>query len=368
VRDLLVSSFTPTLHGGARLRTYAIIRALAAWRGVDVVYSEFGASAPAPEVMRVDGVRLHAVRPSRGVRRGLAYARARATGVPDGFARGVSPELAATVAELAGSADRGRVIADGPTTAATLAALARRRPAIYSAENLESAFRGPESGGQRRLRSFERRLLRTYAETWMVNRGEVTAAEALAPGAAVRYVPNVVDAAAMVPVTPARDPVALFVADYTWPPNQEGLRFLVADVMPRVWQREPAARLLLVGRGLDGPPSTDDRIEALGFVDDLRETYARAAAAVVPLLRGGGTPLKFLEALAYGLPVVATSAAAAGLDVEPGIHYVQADEAVLFADALAGVLVDGYPQVASRGRSLVEQEYSIQALTRLLAP
>jgi hypothetical protein len=123
VRDLLVSSFTPTLHGGARLRTYAIIRALAAWRGVDVVYSEFGASAPAPEVMRVDGVRLHAVRPSRGVRRGLAYARARATGVPDGFARGVSPELAATVAELAGSADRGRVIADGPTTAATLAAL-----------------------------------------------------------------------------------------------------------------------------------------------------------------------------------------------------------------------------------------------------
>ena len=39
---------------------------------------------------------------------------------------------------------------------------------------------------------------------------------------------------------------------------------------------------------------------------------------MVPLREGGGSPLKFVEALAYGLPVVATPLAAAGLEIEAG--------------------------------------------------
>jgi len=35
----------------------------------------------------------------------------------------------------------GRVIADGPVAATALAPLARRRPVIYNAHNLESGFR-----------------------------------------------------------------------------------------------------------------------------------------------------------------------------------------------------------------------------------
>jgi glycosyltransferase involved in cell wall biosynthesis len=164
-------------------------------------------------------------------------------------------------------------------------------------------------------------------------------------------------------VAPVPGGPALLVASFAYEPNRRGLRFLVDEVLPRV----PEARLLLVGRGLD-PGTVGDRAEALGFVEDLAAVYARAACAVVPLLEGGGSPLKFVEALAYGLPVVATPRAAAGLEARAGEHFLLGEGADGFAEALRIALSGGAPGVGSAGRRLAEERYSVAALTRALAP
>jgi len=161
---------------------------------------------------------------------------------------------------------------------------------------------------------------------------------------------------------------ALFVASFSYEPNRNALRFLLEEVFPHVWTKLPDARLALVGAGLERAPSRDARVETVGFVERLADAYGGASCAVVPLLQGGGTPLKFVEALAYGLPVIATSRAAAGLDVRDGVHCRLADSGEAFAHALAVVLRGGAPELARRGRELVEERYSIEALTRLLAP
>ena len=109
-------------------------------------------------------------------------------------------------------------------------------------------------------------------------------------------------------------------------------------------------------------------MESLGFVADLREAYARARCAVVPLLLGGGTPLKLIEALAYGLPVIATPRAAAGLALRNGEDCLIADGGEEFASALLGVLREGAPDLGRRGRALAAEHYSIETLGRLLAP
>jgi glycosyltransferase involved in cell wall biosynthesis len=140
--------------------------------------------------------------------------------------------------------------------------------------------------------------------------------------------------------------------------------------MPRVWSERPGAVLRLVGRGLDDPAPGEPRVQAAGFVDDLGAEYAAASCAVVPLLEGGGTPFKFLEALAHGLPVVATPRAAAGLAVRDGEHYLEGEDAQTFAGAIIALTGDAARAadgLAARGRALVAERYSMAALRAAVA-
>jgi glycosyltransferase involved in cell wall biosynthesis len=372
VTDLLVSTHTPVLRSGQAMRTYGVARALAANGGLTLLYTRFGASDPDAAFRSIPGIELRAVVPSRGPGRLLAYARARLAGVPAGFARGISGELAAEAARLAQAPGRGRTIADGPIAAAALARLAQTHPVIYNAHNVESSFRheltarGARERGS--LRVFEQRLLERSYESWMVSHADMDAARELCARARLRYVPNVVDVEAIAPVVPnAQARRAIFVASFAYEPNRTGLRFLIEEVFPRVWRALPDARLTLVGAGLEQPPCEDPRVEVLGFVEDLRAAYANASCAVVPLLHGGGSPLKFIEALAHALPVIATPRAAAGLEVRDGEHCLIAADGEAFAAALIRVLGGGAGELGQRGRMLAERSYSIATLSALLA-
>lgn len=361
---ILVTSMTPRLGSGVALRTYGVTAALARLGPVEIRYVAFGAPAPSSEYGRLPGVTLTALHASRGLARVLAFARARAQGVPRDLARGVSAELAGAVS---GIPPEVRIIADGPVPAAALLPIARRRPITYLAHNLESSgFRGPDPRGT--LKRFERQTLETFAESWMATRADERGARLLAPQTHTRYVPNVVDIGGIEPVAPVGTPRLLLVADFSYVPNREAVAFLAEQVMPLVWAQKPEAQLRLVGRGLKAPPA-DRRIEAMGFVAELRDAYADVAVVLVPLLRGGGSPLKFLEGLAYGLPVVATTHAAGLLeDGTAGRDFVAASGADAFAQAVLERLRDppGSAAIGTAGRELVRRHYSVETLAALL--
>ena len=68
------------------------------------------------------------------------------------------------------------------------------------------------------------------------------------------------------------------------------------------------ARVEILGRGASDAllSLADDRLTFIGGVPDTRPAWERAAIGIVPLLTGGGTRLKILEASAMGVPVVST--------------------------------------------------------------
>lgn len=138
-------------------------------------------------------------------------------------------------------------------------------------------------------------------------------------------------------------PVVLFVAAFDRPPNVAGARWLLDKVWPQVLTQVPAARLRLVGG--NPPPwlasQASSSVEVVGYVRDLDAEYQQAAVAVAPLLSGAGLKVKVPQALAYGLPVVATPIGAEGAapqDEAPFLRVAADPEA--FAAELVALLSD----------------------------
>ncbi|MGH7213203.1 MAG: glycosyltransferase family 4 protein, partial [Tepidisphaeraceae bacterium] len=113
--------------------------------------------------------------------------------------------------------------------------------------------------------------------------------------------------------------------------------------------------------------------EMLANSAELRDLYARADLFVLPT-RGDCTPVAVIEALAAGLPVVATKLAGIPEQVEDGTNglLVPPDDAAALAGALR-TLVDDAPRrrnMANAARRRAEQafdgEVNCRALTTLM--
>jgi polysaccharide biosynthesis protein PslH len=193
---------------------------------------------------------------------------------------------------------------------------------------------------------------------------------ALCPAARVYVVPNGVDSEYFSPSEVAAQPVVemlaenpslLFVGSMDYHANIDAVTRFVRRIWPRVADRHPRLRFVIVGRN---PPQEVrqlecERVRVTGTVDDVRPYYASALAVVVPLRVGSGTRLKILEAMAAGVPVVATHLGAEGIAVQNGIHLLLADTEADISEAIEHLV--GSPstrrRVAMAARHLVASRY-----------
>jgi polysaccharide biosynthesis protein PslH len=165
----------------------------------------------------------------------------------------------------------------------------------------------------------------------------------------VAVVPNGVDLAEFAPSIQAPVPeTILFSGLMSYFPNQQAVRWFLRDVFPRVLRRRPGVRLVVAGADPPGwlTALAGPNLEVTGRVPDIRPFVARAAVVVAPLMIGGGTRVKILEALAMARPMVSTSLGAEGLDLAHGTSALMADDPAGFSDAILAVLGD--PRLADR--------------------
>jgi len=186
-------------------------------------------------------------------------------------------------------------------------------------------------------------LLRNLDVCTVVSEREHECVIRAAPGCApVHVVPNGIDLRA--PDFGLPQPGTLIYSGaLTYKVNWEAVEFFLRDVWPRIRAGRPDVRLAVTGQTgglpLERLPG-HEQVTFTGWLPDVREAVARSWVSVAPLLTGGGTRLKILEALALGTPVVSTSKGAEGLDLKPGRDILIADAPDEFAAAVLRVLQD----------------------------
>jgi len=136
----------------------------------------------------------------------------------------------------------------------------------------------------------------------------------------------------------------IYTGSLTYRANLETVDYFLAQIWPSIRNEQPAARFVVTGQ----PPASQTvrRLQAVpgvslaGLVSNYERFVSSSGVLAVPLLRGGGTRIKVLEAFALGCPVVATPKAVEGLSVSPGRDVLVADTPAEFARAVVSVISD----------------------------
>lgn len=224
---------------------------------------------------------------------------------------------------------------------------------------------------QWRYRRWERHVMTLAAQVVAVTEADARALGAIS-GRHIPVVVNGVDCARYAAVTPAYDDKRLlFIGNYEYPPNVDAVEWAMGEVMPRVWQLQPEARITIAGYALPAEwPQRwpDERIEWHAFVPDLTALQSQAAIFFAPLRTGGGSKLKVLEAMAAGLAVVTTAQGVSGLAVTAGCEYDGGENAEALADAISRQLDDSaaLQRMGAAGRAYVCRAHDWSVAARQL--
>jgi len=159
------------------------------------------------------------------------------------------------------------------------------------------------------------------------------------------------------------EPSILFAGHLDHFPNGDAaIRFLV-EMLPRIRANLKRVRVTIAGKNPSGELRMLAESAGVTLVDgrhDLRELLRDAWVVVAPHRVARGVRTEILEAMAVGVPVVATHEARTGLDLIPGHDIVVESDDRRFADAVTGLLKDPVrlDQLGDRGRKSIHNNYS----------
>lgn len=278
--------------------------------------------------------------------RSLAMARALASGRPASVEAFRSPSLLRAA---------GRLLAERPIKAiyaysgqsAQYVPETRRARFVMDFVDVDSAkFEAMAKGLARpayafeaaRLRRFERAVARRADLSVFVSEAEAALFRQRIGNdrATVGAIENGVDLSHFAPdasfqrVTVPGAPVIVFTGQMDYAPNVEAVMGFARDCLPAVRTIFPEAVFAIVGRS---PVPAVRRLEQFpgivvtGEVADTRGWIAAAGVVVAPLRLARGVQNKVLEAMAMGRPVVASAAAAQGIDAVAGRDLLVGDGA-----------------------------------------
>lgn len=244
-----------------------------------------------------------------------------------------------------------------------------RRHAEHAADPLRRAYFGLQA---RRMFDYERHACQSAAHVIAVSESDAQQMTRLFGIENISAVATGVDLDFFrrPDAPPAQSHDLVFVGAMDWLPNIDGIRYFVQKILPVIRSRRAGATLTIAGRSpvpeIRALAETDPLIRVTGTVPDIRPYLWGASVSIVPLRIGGGTRLKIYEAMAAGVPVLATSVGAEGLAGKDGQHIAIADTPEAFAERCLELLEDPgrNRELSAAALRLVTEKFSWEQVGR----
>jgi sugar transferase (PEP-CTERM/EpsH1 system associated) len=154
----------------------------------------------------------------------------------------------------------------------------------------------------------------------------------------------------------------LFSGNMAYPPNINSVEYLIQQVLPELQKIKPGIKILIAGASPDKKvlKLASENVTITGWVENIRDCYAKSKIFVAPMQIGTGLQNKLLEAMAMKLPCVssglANNALHASEDTEILIGYSPQDYAAKIINLLDNPQI--YQKIAEGGYRFVHENYN----------
>jgi sugar transferase (PEP-CTERM/EpsH1 system associated) len=186
----------------------------------------------------------------------------------------------------------------------------------------------------------------------------------------IAVVINGVDTDFFKPIKMEKEYDLVFTGNMGYPPNVNASLYLVKEILPLVRKQKPEITLTLAGASPhpDVKALESNNVHVTGWVEDIREYYAKARIFIAPMQIGTGLQNKLLEAMAMKIPSITSPLANQALEAEPGKEILVGDSPEEFADYIIKLLDDKKlsEKLADNGFSFVQNNYNWESATEKL--
>ncbi|MBB4610432.1 TIGR03087 family PEP-CTERM/XrtA system glycosyltransferase [Sphingomonas yabuuchiae] len=364
---------------GDKIRSYHVLRHLARdWRVHLCAFAEQAGEEELPPELRAELASHHILRRTKPMP--VAAVQALGTGKPISLTAFAHPGMMRAVADVRArrpigatyifSGQMAQYRGDEPTImdmvdvdSVKFASLAKSaKPGMRSVLKREGRLLG----------RYERQVAQSVAATLFVSEAEAALFRSGGGQGNVLAVENGIDASHYDPaaIDPGASdgPLIVFTGQMDYRPNIDAVTRFAEYILPLVRAACPAARFAIVGRA--PTPAVrrlaSEAVIVTGEVPDTRIWLVRAAVCVAPLDLARGIQNKLLEAMAMARPIVASVAAAEGID-HGGTIAVAGDDRD-FAERVIAALNGPADNPAARAQVLARYDWTarLAPLDRLL--
>jgi len=226
-----------------------------------------------------------------------------------------------------------------------------------------------------KLVDYERQIVEKFKSVIVLTQRDKQLIEKFNPKVKATIIPTGVDVDFFKPNDDIADDYEqslVFVGHYKHYPNADAIMYFVNNIYDKVLRILPDIKLYIVGSGLtkdvENLAKINKNIVITGEIDDIRKYLKRPNIFIAPIRLGGGIKGKVLEAMAAGLPVIATNEAVDGIDHNMTEAVLSSDDADIFADNIVKLVKDKklYNTISKNARIIVEKNYDWKIIAQTL--